>query len=161
ELIKSDCDSEEIYHIHATGKFDYEDFMGWMKDAEIETENYSNLDIREYIDNMPVCLAAADIVICRSGAITLSEIQCAGKASILIPSPNVAENHQYYNALEMVERDAAFMLEEKNLTGEALIEKVEELCKSPQRLLEVGSNAKQMAIMDTAKRIADKLQEMV
>ena len=65
------------------------------------------LDIREYINDMPDCLAAADLVICRAGAITLSELQAQGKrASILIPSPNVAENHQYHNAMALVNRGA-------------------------------------------------------
>lgn len=69
---------------------------------------------------MPDCLAAADLVICRAGAITLSELQAQGKASILIPSPNVAENHQYHNAMAMVNRDAAMIIEEKDLTSQLL-----------------------------------------
>ena len=55
--------------------------------------------VKEYIDDMASCLAAADLVISRSGAITISELAAAGRASVLIPSPNVAENHQYYNCL--------------------------------------------------------------
>ena len=72
----------------------------------------------EYIDNMPECLAAADLVIGRAGAITLTEIEATGKCSILIPSPNVAENHQFHNAMALVNRDAAVMIEEKDLNGE-------------------------------------------
>jgi UDP-N-acetylglucosamine--N-acetylmuramyl-(pentapeptide) pyrophosphoryl-undecaprenol N-acetylglucosamine transferase len=75
---------------------------------------------------MPACMAAADIVICRSGAITLSELKACGKPSILIPSPNVAENHQYYNAMEFVEAQAAALIEEKELSGENLIKKLSE-----------------------------------
>lgn len=63
-----------------------------------------NLDIREYIYDMPECFAAADLIIGRSGASTLSELEAAGKASILIPSPNVAENHQYHNAMTLVRK---------------------------------------------------------
>lgn len=69
----------------------------WRKGVDLKA--HKNLDIREYINNMPVCMAAADLVICRAGAITLTEIQAQGKASLLIPSPNVAENHQYHNAM--------------------------------------------------------------
>lgn len=69
--------------------------------------------IREYIDDMYRCMAAADVVICRSGASSLSEVEAMGKASILIPSPNVAENHQYHNAMALVSKDAAVLIEEK------------------------------------------------
>ena len=61
----------------------------------------------EFINDMDVCMAAADLVICRAGAITLSEIQALGKPAILIPSPNVAENHQYHNAMALVNAGAA------------------------------------------------------
>ncbi len=61
----------------------------------------------EYINNMPQLLAAADFVIARSGALTLAELEAVGRASVLIPSPNVAENHQYYNALELEKAGAA------------------------------------------------------
>lgn len=72
---------------------------------------------------MPECLAAADLVICRAGAITLSELQAQGKASILIPSPNVAENHQYHNAMALVSRNAAVIIEEKDLSGAVLLKR--------------------------------------
>ena len=91
---------------------------------------------------MPLCLAAADLVICRAGAITLSELQAQGKASILIPSPNVAENHQYHNAMALVNQHAASILEEKDLSGEALIRRVEELFKDPKTIAELGNHAK-------------------
>ena len=79
-----------------------------------------NLVVTEYINNMPQLLAAADLVIARSGALTLAELEAVGRASVLIPSPNVAENHQYYNALELQKAGAAVVIEEKNLTGEGL-----------------------------------------
>lgn len=91
---------------------------------------------------MPLCLAAADLVICRAGAITLSELQVQGKASILIPSPNVAENHQYHNAMALVNQNAASILEEKDLSGETLTGRVEELFRDPKTITELGGNAK-------------------
>lgn len=74
---------------------------------------------------MPRCMAAADLVISRCGAMTLSELPAAGKASILIPSPNVAENHQYHNAMALVNRGAAICIEEKALTADALWDSME------------------------------------
>ena len=111
------------------------------------------MDIREYINDMQTCLAAADLVICRAGAITLSELQAQGKASILIPSPNVAENHQYHNAMALVSNRAASIIEEKDLTGEVLVRKVKELLSQPDLLREYQQNARKMAICDANERI--------
>lgn len=102
---------------------------------------------------MPRCLAGADLVICRAGAITLSELQAVGRAAILIPSPYVAENHQYHNAMELVGRGGALILEEKKLTGDALIALVEPLIENPARLAEIGRQSAQMAITDANERI--------
>ena len=159
DVMKWHCQKGKIHHIHATGKIDYEDFIAKMKSEKIPFENNPNIDIREYIDNMPTCLAAADLVISRSGAITLSEIQCAGKASILIPSPNVAENHQYFNAMELVKNDAAYILEEKNLTGESLCQMVKDICDNREKLKTTGENAYRMAIKDSSARITDIILE--
>lgn len=110
---------------------------------------------------MPACLAAADLVICRAGAITLSEIQAQGKASILIPSPNVAENHQYHNAMALVNNHAASILEERDLTGELLIKKVNELLAHPEIMREFQQNAKKMAIYDANQRIYSIIEKIV
>ena len=154
-VIKYHIGKGEIHHIHATGRLEYKEFTESLKQDGVPFQNDPHVDIREYIDNMPTCLAAADLVISRSGAITLSELQCAGKASILIPSPNVAENHQYYNAMELVNNNAAMILEEKDLTGESLTEMVKKLCEDREKLAEVGKNAYNMAIKDSSTRIAN------
>ena len=70
-----------------------------------------SLVVKEYINNMPELLAAADLVISRAGALTLAELEAEGRAAILIPSPNVAENHQYYNAMELQKAGAAVVIE--------------------------------------------------
>ena len=88
---------------------------------------------------MPQCLSAADLVIGRAGAMTLTEIEAKAKASILIPSPNVAENHQFH--------------EEKDLTGEALWEKVRAILSDPGRLQSLGENAGKMEVLDASDRI--------
>lgn len=109
---------------------------------------------------MDVCMPAADIVICRSGASSLYEIRALGKASILIPSPNVAENHQYYNAMELVNNHAALIIEEKDLTGEKLLDMVNSLVHNPDEIHTMEKNAKSMAILDATDRIADHLLEL-
>ena len=152
DLIAWSTKDDRYQHIHAYGQYG-KWFPDLLREKGVDLKAHPNLDIREYIRNMPTCLAAADLVICRAGAITLSELQAQGKASILIPSPNVAENHQYHNAMAMVNRRAAAILEEKELSGESLIEKVKEIVSNPDLLAEYQQNAGDMAITDANERI--------
>ena len=110
---------------------------------------------------MPDCLAAADLVISRSGAITLAELEASGTASVLIPSPNVAENHQYHNAMVLERHNAARVIEEKNLTPELLQNTVAELCAHPQTLKELGRNARALAVLDANERIYREIMGLI
>ena len=123
-------------------------------------KNNKNIRIVEYID-IPKCLPAADLVVCRSGASTLSELQALGKPSVLIPSPYVTENHQYHNAMALVNKDAAVILEEKDLTADTLTEKVNALLSDRASLEKIGDNAKKMAVLDSTERIYKTLCEIV
>lgn len=145
-------------HIHAYGQYGLW-FPDMVKEMGTDISKCDNLDIREYIDNMPVCLAAADLVICRAGAITLSEIQAQGKPAILIPSPNVAENHQYHNAMALVNKNAAEIIEESNLTGKLLTETVDKMVSDRSRLTQYAANARKMAIIDANERIYDIIMD--
>ena len=139
-------------HIHAYGKYgDW--FPDLVKEKGTDISQCSNLDIRPYIDNMPTCMAAADLVICRAGAITLSEIQAMGKPAILIPSPNVAENHQYHNAMALVNAGAAEIIEESELSGETLMKTVDKMLLDPEKLNTISENSRKMAITDANERI--------
>ncbi len=139
-------------HIHAYGSYgDW--FPELVKKYGTDIKKCSNLDVRPYIDNMPTCMAAADLVICRAGAITLSEIEAMGKPAILIPSPNVAENHQYHNAMALVNSGAAEIIEETDLSGELLMKKVDKMLLDPKKLAKIGENSKKMAIIDANERI--------
>lgn len=100
-------------------------------------------------------MAAADLVIGRAGASSLSEIEAMGKASILIPSPYVAENHQFHNAMALVNRNAARILREKDLTTDSLKALMNELISDKAELADIEKNAKDMAILDSRERIAD------
>lgn len=153
ELLKHSAENGKLIHIHGTGRSGYDKYMLKLKEMGIEPDKLENINIRDYIDDMPRCLAAADIVISRAGAISISELQAQGKASILIPSPNVAENHQYHNAMALVKENAAEIIEEKDLIGEKLIEMIEKLADDKTRLDEIGKNAKKMAIIDARERI--------
>lgn len=127
----------------------------------IVPKDFPNLLIREYLYNMPECMAAADLVISRSGAITLGEIEAAGKASILIPSPNVSENHQYHNAMVLGKDQAAVVLEEKDLTGARLIQEVKALTACPETLTEYGRRARKHAVLDATQRMYQEIMALL
>ncbi|MDD6225431.1 MAG: undecaprenyldiphospho-muramoylpentapeptide beta-N-acetylglucosaminyltransferase [bacterium] len=147
-------------HIHAYGQYG-KWFPQLVKDKGTDIEKCPNLDIREFIDDMPVCMAAADVVVSRAGAITLSEIQAMGKPAILIPSPNVAENHQYYNAMALVNAGAAEIIEEKDLTETAVTEKLDSLLESEEKLKEFSANSAKMAITDANERIYSVMKKIL
>ena len=147
---------KNIRFIHATGQYGT-----WVGDKLIENNIpygvLTNIDLREYIENMDVCLPGADLVISRAGASSLSEISALKKPSILIPSPNVAENHQYHNAMSLAQNGGAILIEEKDLTGEYLAQVVMELKNNRKSLNEIGElageNARINALSDICKII--------
>lgn len=153
DLIASHARSGKWYHYHATGKFGWEWMPALLAEKGVDLENSPHLRVTEYIHDMDRCLAACDLVICRAGAITLSELQAAGKPSILIPSPNVAENHQYHNAMTLHRRGCAVVIEEKDLTSGGLTREVERLLSDPERLSKMSERARQGAIYDANERI--------
>lgn len=160
ELICRSAKDKKYQHIHAYGQQGVW-FPQLLKKKGVDIEESKNLDIRQFIDDMPRCLAACDIVICRAGAITLSEVQAMGKPCVLIPSPYVAENHQYHNAMSMVNKRAASIIEEKDLTEEKLINAVDSLVLDKKVLDEYSANAKAMAITDANERIYKVIKDLL
>ena len=160
ELIQWSAKRGEYQHIHAYGQYGRW-FPEKLSEKGISLKNHRELDVREYINDMPVCLAAADLVICRAGAITLSELQATGKAALLIPSPNVAENHQFYNAQVLVEAGAAICIEEKDLDGDALWNAIVQCSSDYNKRQKMGKAAKTLAVTDAADRIYAVIREVL
>lgn len=141
-----------INHIHGYGGMGKDSFPQAMKKAGIPLKS-DRLRITEYINDMDVCLAAADLVICRSGASTLAELEAAGKASILIPSPIVAGNHQYHNAMVLGKAGAAVVIEQKDVTNDKIIAEIENLYNSPDKVEIMSECAAKLHLSDTNSRI--------
>ena len=150
---------QPVLHLHATGQYGVQLFKNLAQEKGFAYGE--NLVVKEYIDNMPQLLAAADLVISRAGALTLAELEAAGRAAILIPSPNVAENHQYYNAMELQKAGAALVIEEKDLTGEGLLEAVSDLLHEPGKLTLMGQMARTLCEPKSLEKITDRLLELV
>ncbi len=151
-VLAQSAKEKNYQHIHGYGQHD-EKFLQELSELAFCQEENPQIRLLEYIDNMPQCLSAADLVIGRAGAMTLTEIEAKAKASILIPSPNVAENHQYHNAMALVNRGAAEIVEEKDLSGEALWQKITDILGHEERLRSLGENAGKLEIADANERI--------
>ncbi len=154
DILVKNAELGNYHHIHSVGT-NGGDFLKKFEEAGFVNGKKGLVEVRKYIDNMDVCMAAADLVIGRAGASSLSEIEALGKASILIPSPYVAENHQFHNAMALVNRNAARIIEEKDLTSESLNEMINSLLSDKAGLLEIEKNAKDMAILDSREKIAE------
>ncbi len=161
DVMEKHWKNASCYHYHGTGKEAWEWMQDLLKTKGVDLAKAPNIRMTEYINDMDLCMAAADLVISRAGAITLSEIEVQGKAAILIPSPYVAENHQYHNAMTLVNRGAAVVLEEKDLTGDMLWQKVNELLANPAQLAAMGEAAKDGAYLDANERIYKALMKLL
>ena len=158
-LMKYIYDNENAYIFHGTGKRGYAAFCNLMHEKEIKQNKYIN--VLEYIHNMDVLLAASNLVISRAGAMTVNELQVCGKASVLIPFPAAAENHQFHNAMALKNIGAAEVIEEKNLNGELLKTTVLNIINDKELLKSMSKNAKKNAVTDADKRIYDAVRPLI
>ncbi len=149
-----------INHIHGYGGMGRDTFPQAMKAAGIPLKS-NRLRITEYINDMDVCLAAADLVICRSGASTLAELEAAGKASILIPSPIVAGNHQYHNAMVLGKAGAAEVIEQKDASPERIVSEIEKLYENRDKVEIMSESAKGLHLTDTNQRILAVIEKLL
>ncbi len=156
-IIKSGAfSSRGFFHTHAVGSYEW----SRRKEEIAKFEKNELLEVCEYIYDMPSRLCAADIVISRAGAITLAELAVLGKPAILVPSPNVTDNHQFKNASVVEKSGAAVMIEENNLTPALLEKTVTEILSDGARLEEMGKAAEKLAIKDTHERIWKTVKEL-
>lgn len=146
-----------IYH-HATGDRDWAEFSEKFRKAGLD--DYTNLSMVEYIHDMALRMSAADIVICRAGAMTISELAMMRKACIMIPSPNVVDNHQYKNAKVLSDAGAVVMLEEKDLDEEKFVSTLLDLIKNKEKRDTLSENIARFANTDANKLIFDEIMRL-
>ena len=147
-------------HIHATGSYGWRWMPDWAKEHGLDLEAHPQLEMREYIYNMPQLMAAADLIITRAGASTLNEIQAAGTPCIIVPSPNVTDNHQEKNARVLERHNAAVVLTEPGLTAQALYEAADALLRDAPRRESMRSALHEMAVVDSAERICQAVLDL-
>ena len=147
-------------HIHATGKFGADWMPQAVKEQGVDLEKCSGIDMREYIYNMPTVLAAADVVLGRSGSGTCNEIAATGTPCILIPSPNVTNNHQEKNARILESRGGAVVVPETDCTAQGIFDQIMALMENEPHRKEMSQALRSMVILDSAERICDILEEL-
>lgn len=164
-VIESFSEKNDVYHIHATGRGEWPEIKktlvarGYTDNGDYVTKG--KVTVREYIYDMPVLLSAADIVISRAGAMTIAEISALGKASVMIPSPNVTNNHQYKNAAVLEKAGGAVLIQEKDLNPDVLKDKLSELINDRAKLESIKNNVKQFAVPDSLERVDKVVKELL
>lgn len=140
-------------HVHATGAAAAKWLPEMLEQKNVSLAMHPNLVLTEYIYNMADYMAAADLVICRAGAATIGELCALGRASIMVPSPYVAENHQEKNARALEKAGACAVLTENECTPEKLYQMTAALLSAPDKCASMGSAAAKMAQLDAAEKI--------
>ena len=153
-------DGFPFHHIHATGSFGKEWMPKRVQANGVDYENIDALDIREYIYNMPTVMAAADIIIGRAGSATCNEIAASGTPCILIPSPNVTDNHQEKNARVLEEGGGAVVVLEKDCSPEKMYELIRALLDDEARREEMSRKLHTMVHLNSTEQICDIVEQL-
>jgi UDP-N-acetylglucosamine--N-acetylmuramyl-(pentapeptide) pyrophosphoryl-undecaprenol N-acetylglucosamine transferase len=153
EFMRLEADRPDFYHIHAAGSYGFRWLPGMVAGMGVDLQKSGHIELREYIYDMPRVMAAADLVLCRAGASTISELAAAAKPAVIIPSPNVAGNHQQKNADFLGDRGAAAVLSERDCSGKKLYDLVCGLLADPQKLASMSENMREIAVLDSSERI--------
>lgn len=146
-------DEEEYEVLYITGKKSYDEFS---------KHNFSkNVFVVPYVENLAGLMKDADIVVSRAGASSISEIIALKKIAILIPSPYVANNHQFFNALSCANNKACIMIEESSLTSQILKHQIDELLNDEEKIVNMKYNLSQMQKNDSSSTIYETIREMI
>ena len=146
---------DKLQITHQTGEFDFEKLKEIYSRSEFQSS-----DVRPYISNMVEEFAKADLVICRAGATTCAELAAAGKASIMIPLPTAADDHQRKNAEALEKASAAKMILQRDLTGESLANEILDFVNSPEKIGAMEASAKKLARADAAEVTVDLIEDL-
>lgn len=141
--------------IWQTGSFYYKEVL-----KRLEGKSYDNIHILEFIDQMNLTYAVADVIISRAGATSISELQVVGKPVVFVPSPNVAEDHQTKNAMSLVEKDAALMVKDSEAM-EQLVDTAMELLNNEDRKEVLSRNISMMAKPNATVDIVNEIEELI
>lgn len=161
EAVKDFVVRQDLQILLVTGTLGYEETLKKLQGAGISLDKNGNIIVKPYLYNMEEALAAADLVVCRSGAATLAEITALGLASILIPYPYASENHQEFNARALSDQGAAVLIKDGELTGTRLVLAVTKLLDDQPALNKMASASKALGRPQALERILQCVEAVV
>ena len=157
EVLINAATNPSVQYLHVTGKSEFEDVINNIKSAGVELETLKHIRIEPYLYNMPQAMAMADLIISRAGATSIAELTARGIPSILIPYPYAAENHQEFNARELVDAGAAKMILNNDLNAGILQETIAELLNDRDKLKSMA----QASLKLGRPQASDEIAEMI
>ena len=147
-------------HIHATGSYGKDWMPEYVKAKGVDLSQNKGICMQEYIYNMPTMMAAADVIISRAGASSCNEIAAAGTPCILIPSPNVTDNHQEKNARSLADNGGAILVLEKECTAQRLMDEITMLLGDSSRYEEMVKALQKICVPDSTERLCDVIAQL-
>ena len=160
DFVELEMKREPFHHIHAAGKTGYPMMELLLKEKGVQLSKHPAVQLREYIYDMARVMRAADLVICRAGASTISELTALGVPALIVPSPYVTNNHQEKNARVLEEAGGAVVLTEKESSGQILFQTVCEILKEKDRREEMEKAMRKLGIRDATERIYQTILEI-
>ena len=149
-----------FYHIHAAGKAGFPTLRALLQDKGVTDTDGPSVRLVEYVYDMPLVMRAADLVISRAGASTLSELTALGVPAVLVPSPYVTNHHQEKNARALEEAGGAAVLTEPDCSGQLLFRTVQDILRDPARLRRMSEAMASLGIRDAAERILETVESI-
>jgi len=150
----------EFRLLHAAGSLYYDELCARLAGTAPDYPRYG-VEVREYIYDMPRCMAAADLILCRAGASTLSELTFLGKPAVLVPSPNVTNHHQEKNARVLAEAGGARLFLEGEFDAPTLLESISGLLKDRKELRAMSKAMSALAVPDATDRIVEQIMSLI
>ena len=150
-----------FHHVHGAGAIGCQRMDGYLRDEKVDLSRTPELEVREYIQNMSELMRAADLVICRAGASTISELTALGVPAVIIPSPNVTHNHQESNARVLADAGGAVMILEKDSSGQRLYDTASDILHDEARRKAMSAAMSSLGTIDAAEKILDAVMALV
>ena len=157
DFLALEAGKEPFHHIHGAGKTGYPMMMDLLQGKGVDLKDHPALQLREYIYDMDVAMRAADLVICRAGASTISELTALGVPALIVPSPYVTNNHQEKNARALEEAGGAQVLLEKDSSGQTMFQAAAAILRHEPRRLEMEKNMAAIGVRDATERIYETI----
>lgn len=160
DFLALEAKEEPFHHIHGAGVSGYPEVLRLLQEKGVDLKEHPSLQVREYIYNMNIVMRAADLVICRAGASTISELTALGVPALIVPSPYVTNNHQEKNARVLEEAGGAVVLTEPESSGEKLYQAASGILRDEQRRADMERAMAGLGIRDATERIYQTVLEL-